>query len=214
MRGLLMKDFLTIRKKYGARRLVIDLAIIAALLIALQGTGAVYISLLLIPLEATSMVISLATCDEQWKWGKYVVALPVSKEQVVRSRYAFAGAMALAGFVAALAVNLLSYLCFPAFRLGFYLFVSFVSLCVTLAFLSFVLPSNYSLGVNAGFAAMIVLVVLLVVLGIWSRLTGDAVMWFVVEHFEASMGIALACVALLCVASYVLSTAFVRRRYA
>ena len=214
MKGLLIKDYLTIRKKYGILRPVIDLAIIVALMIILQGTGALYIGFLLIPLEVTSMIISLTTCDQQWKWGKYAVSLPVSKKQIVQSRYTFAGIMALIGFAVALIVNVISYFCFPAYRFGFYLFMAAASLCVTLVFLSFTLPSNYSLGENAGFAAMIILVIVLVVLGIWSRLTDNSIMWFVVEHFELSMGIALVAVILLCAASYALSITFFKRKYA
>ena len=156
MKGLLTKDFLTIQKKYGMKRLVMDIAIIIALMIVLEGTGAIYISFLLIPLEVTSMVISLATCDEQWRWWKYAISLPVSKTQIVKSRYAFAGSMAFIGFGVSLTVNTISYFCFPVYRFGFYLFMAIASFCVTLLFLSFTLPSNYSLGVNAGFVAMII----------------------------------------------------------
>lgn len=123
MKGLLTKDLLTIQKKYGIKRLVMDIAIIIALMIVLEGTGAIYISFLLIPLEVTSMVISLTTCDEQWKWGKYAISLPVSKTQIVKSRYVFAGSMALIGLGVALIVNVISYFCFPAYRFGFYLFL-------------------------------------------------------------------------------------------
>ena len=42
-------------------------------------------------------------------------------------------------------------------------------------------PSTYSLGVNAGFAIMIVLLAILLVLGFWSKLTNNSIMWFVVE---------------------------------
>ena len=63
MKGLLWKDCLTIRKKYGLPRLVLDLAILAALLVVLEGTGALVVSLLLVPLEVTSMVISLTSFD-------------------------------------------------------------------------------------------------------------------------------------------------------
>ena len=43
MKGLLIKDFLTIKKKYGVPRLIMDVAIIIALMIILEGTGAIYI---------------------------------------------------------------------------------------------------------------------------------------------------------------------------
>ena len=95
MKGFLIKDLLTVQKKYGIKRLAMDIAIIIALMVILEGTGAIYISFLLIPLEVTTMVISLTTCDEQWKWGKYAISLPVSKTQIVSSRYVFASSMAL-----------------------------------------------------------------------------------------------------------------------
>ena len=82
MKGLLIKDFLTVKKKYGIARLIMDLAIIAALMIILEGAGSIYISFLLVPLEVASMQITLANSDEQWKWGKYAVALPLSKSRL------------------------------------------------------------------------------------------------------------------------------------
>ena len=57
MKGLLMKDFLTIKKKYGLPRIILDIAIIIALMIVLRGTGAIYISFLLIPIEVMSIII-------------------------------------------------------------------------------------------------------------------------------------------------------------
>ena len=81
MKGLLTKDFLTIRKKYGIPRVAMDIFIIVALMVVLKGTGAIYISFLLIPIEVMSMVMSLATCDQQWKWGKYATSLPVTKRR-------------------------------------------------------------------------------------------------------------------------------------
>lgn len=43
MKGLLTKDFLTIRKKYGIPRVAMDIFIIVALMVVLKGTGAIYI---------------------------------------------------------------------------------------------------------------------------------------------------------------------------
>ena len=111
MKGLLTKDFLTIKKKYGLPRVIMDIAIIIALMFILEKSGTIYISFLLIPIEIMSMIISLTTCDEQWKWGKYAVSLPVSKKQIVCSRYACAGILSLIGFVVALIVNSASTIC-------------------------------------------------------------------------------------------------------
>lgn len=69
MKGLLTKDFLTIKKKYGLPRVIMDIAIIIALMFILEKSGTIYISFLLIPIEIMSMIISLTTCDEQGNGG-------------------------------------------------------------------------------------------------------------------------------------------------
>ena len=213
MKGLLTKDFLTVKKKYGAARLVMDFAIIAALMIILEGAGSIYISFLLVPLEIASMVITLANSDEQWKWGKYAVALPLSKKQIVTSRYAFAGIASLIGLVIAFVINTITYLCFPAYQFGFYVFLSVASFCVVLLFLAFILPSNYWLGVNAGFAVMFILIILLVVLGLWSKATDDAVMYFIVDNFDLSMAIGFISTIAIFSLYYVLSVGLFKRKY-
>ena len=213
MKGLLMKDFLTIRKKYGIPRVAMDIFIIVALMVVLKGTGAIYISFLLIPIEVMSMVMSLATCDQQWKWGKYAISLPITKAQLVKSRYTFSLILSCVGFIVALMVNTVSYFCFPKYDYGFYLFVAAASFAVTLLFLSFVLPSNYSLGENAGFAAMIILVILLIVLGIWSNMTGNAIMQFVVDNFEMSLMIFFSVTVIMWILSCTLSIRLFKRKY-
>lgn len=213
MKGLLMKDFLTIRKKYGIPRVAMDIFIIVALMVVLKGTGAIYISFLLIPIEVMSMVMSLATCDQQWKWGKYAISLPITKAQLVKSRYTFSVILSCVGFIVALMVNTVSYFCFPKYDYGFYLFVAAASFAVTLLFLSFVLPSNYSLGENAGFAVMIILVILLIVLGIWSNMTGNAVMQFVVDNFEMSLMIFFSATIIIWILSCTLSIRLFKRKY-
>lgn len=213
MKGLLMKDFLTIRKKYGIPRVAMDIFIIVALMVVLKGTGAIYISFLLIPIEVMSMVMSLATCDQQWKWGKYAISLPITKAQLVKSRYTFSVILSCVGFIVALMVNTVSYFCFPKYDYGFYLFVAAASFAVTLLFLSFVLPSNYSLGENAGFAAMIILVILLIVLGIWSNMTGNAIMQFVIDNFEMSLMIFFSVTVIMWILSCTLSIRLFKRKY-
>ncbi len=214
MKGLMTKDFLTVKKKYGVTRLIMDFAIITALMIILEGAGAIYISFLLVPLEAASMLITLANSDEQWKWGKYAVALPISKRQIVSSRYAFAGITAIIGFCVSLVVNAISYFCFPTYRLGFYLFIAVASFCVVLLFLAFILPSNYWMGVNAGFAVMFIMIILLVVLGIWSKMTNNAIMGFIVDNFDLSMVIGFLSTIVIFSLSYILSITLFKRKYA
>ena len=214
MKGLMTKDFLTVKKKYGLTRLIMDFAIITALMIILEGAGAIYVSFLLVPLEVASMLITLANSDEQWKWGKYAVALPVSKKQIVSSRYAFAGIAAIIGLCVSLIVNTISYFCFPTYRFGFYLFIAVASFCVVLLFLAFILPSNYWMGVNAGFAVMFIMIILLVVLGIWSKMTNNAIIGFIVDNFDLSMVIGFVSTIAIFALSYILSITLFQKKYA
>lgn len=214
MKGLMTKDFLTVKKKYGLTRLIMDFAIITALMIILESAGAIYISFLLVPLEVASMLITLANSDEQWKWGKYAVALPVSKKQIVSSRYAFAGIAAIIGLCVSLIVNTISYFCFPTYRFGFYLFIAVASFCVVLLFLAFILPSNYWMGVNAGFTVMFIMIILLVVLGIWSKMTNNAIIGFIVDNFDLSMVIGFVSTIAIFALSYILSITLFRKKYA
>ncbi len=214
MKGLMTKDFLTVKKKYGVTRLIMDFAIITALMLILEGAGAIYISFLLVPLEVASMLITLANFDEQWKWGKYAVALPVSKKRIVSSRYAFGGIAAIIGLCVSLIVNTISYFCFPAYRFGFYLFIAVASFCVVLLFLAFILPFNYWMGVNAGFAVMFIMIILLVVLGIWSKMTNNAIMGFIVDNFDLGMVIGFVSTVFIFSLSYILSIALFKRKYA
>lgn len=75
------------------------------------------------------------------------------------------------------------------------------------------IPSNYWLGVNAGFAVMFILIILLVVLGIWSRMTNNAIMGFVVDNFDLSMAIGFVSTIVIFALSYILSVGLFKRKY-
>lgn len=213
MKGLLTKDFLTLKKKYGIVRVIIDLAIIITLMIVLESAAPIYICFLLLPLEITSMIISLTTCDEEWRWDKFAISLPITKTSIVKSRYLLSGILSFIGLIISILVNTISYFCFPKYKYGFYLFIAFASFAVILLFLAFILPSTYSLGVNAGFAIMIVLLAILLVLGFWSKLTNNSVMWFVVDNFEFCTFIGFLSSIAIYILSYILSINFFKKKH-
>lgn len=213
MKGFLWKDYLTIRKKYGLPRLVLDLAIVAALLILLEGTGALVVSLVLVPLEVTSMVVSLTSFDETWKWEKYAVALPVSKGEIVKSRYSFALLMTLVGFGVALAANLIAWAAFGAGSLGTCLLLAAASFFLTLLVLAVLFPSNYRLGVNAGVAVMILFLIAVLVLWFLSRVTEFSWLAAAAAHAALLPWAGFAAAAVLFLLSYFLSAALFRRKF-
>ncbi len=61
---------------------------------------------------------------------------------------------------------------------------------------------------------MFILMILLVVLGIWSKVTNNATMGFIVENFDLSMAIGFISVIVLFMLSYALSVALFRKKYA
>lgn len=61
---------------------------------------------------------------------------------------------------------------------------------------------------------MFILMILLVVLGIWSKVTNNAIMGFIVENFDLSMSIGFISVIVLFILSYALSVALFRKKYA
>ena len=213
MKGLLTKDFLTLKKKYGIVRVIIDLAIIITLMIVLESAAPIYICFLLLPLEITSMIISLTTCDEEWRWDKFAISLPITKTSIVKSRYLLSGILSFIGLIISILVNTISYFCFPKYKYGFYLFIAFASFAVILLFLAFILPSTYSLGVNAGFAIMIVLLAILLVLGFWSKLTNNSIMWFVDDNFEFCTLIGFLSSIAIYILSYILSINFFKKKH-
>ncbi len=97
---------------------------------------------------------------------------------------------------------------------GFYIFAAFASFAVTLLFVALILPSNYSLGVNAGFVIMLVLLGVILLLGFWSRKNENAISMFVVDNFELCIGLAALTVIVICILSYVLSVFFFKKKHA
>lgn len=213
MKGLLTKDFLTIRKKYGFLRLILDLTLILALMIVLKHSASLYISLLLIPLEVASMLISLSNTDEVWKWSKYAVALPLSKNKIVGSRYVFGALASGIGLCVALAVNTVSCFCFPFYSFRFSLLLSLAAFCLALLFLALILPSNYWLGVNAGLATMFLLILLVLGSGFWSRAKNASILEFLPQHLDAALVLSFCGTVVLYALSYLLSVPLFKRAY-
>ena len=128
MKGLLTKDFLTLKKKYGIVRVIIDLAIIITLMIVLESAAPIYICFLLLPLEITSMIISLTTCDEEWRWDKFAISLPITKTSIVKSRYLLSGILSFIGLIISILVNTILFL-FSQIQIWILSFYSFCFIC-------------------------------------------------------------------------------------
>ena len=70
------------------------------------------------------------------------------------------------------------------------------------------------MGVNAGFAVMFIMIILLVVLGIWSKMTNNAIIGFIVDNFDLSMVIGFVSTIAIFALSYILSITLFQKKYA
>lgn len=60
---------------------------------------------------------------------------------------------------------------------------------------------------------MFILIILLVVLGIWSRMTNNAIMGFIVDNFDLSMAVGFVTAIVIFAMSYNLSVGLFKRKY-
>ena len=155
MTGLLIKDFLVLRKTLKAYLLFL------LFYAALSVLGALPISLVLAFLQLIIMMlpISAFAFDEQAKWDHYAMALPVSRRTVVTSRYMLLLSMFAFSMVVSLLIGVILSFCAPpnfveqalgvtVTTIALYdtMLIAILSLGFGLIIADFLLPLNYKLG--------------------------------------------------------------------
>lgn len=100
MRGLLLKDLYSLRKDGKTALLLVAFF---TMIIFIMGNTDLFLSTIMLMLSATS--ITSFVCDNQCRWDTYVAALPVSRRDVVMSKYVLSFLLALAGGLLALLVR-------------------------------------------------------------------------------------------------------------
>lgn len=161
MKGLLLKDFMVLSKKVKPINRIILMAVIAILLITLKSAGAISISILL-PIYAASLPINLSVCDEQWKWDRYAIAMPITKRKIVESRYIFCLSVLCSLTLAALVLNIGSYLVFHEFELAFHVGIALLGFGIGVIYLLLIIPAGYISGINGSSAIMLIIITLVV----------------------------------------------------
>lgn len=161
MKGLMIKDMITLSKKINPIHRIILVVVALAVLLPLKSAGAIFLGIVL-PVFACSLPLALLTCDDLWKWDKYAIAMPITKKQIVCSRYLFCGATLCIFSVVALALNMGMYLLFHEFSLYTHLAITGVGFLVGLIYLLLILPANYILGQAGSSTVMFLLLVVIV----------------------------------------------------
>lgn len=114
MKGLILKEFLYLRRQSKSMLIMFGFLIAMFMIMAKAGGQAENIReaaagiIVAVPVMLTVMLTINATAyDEQANWDTYVLSLPVSRNRIVAARYLSAALLSLAGSAVALLAGLL-----------------------------------------------------------------------------------------------------------
>lgn len=139
MKGLIIKDLLVLRKTGRIFLMLIGLYLIMSIFMHTDmGPMMVFI--------CGMLSISTFAYDEQAKWDGYALTMPVSKRDLVRTKYVLAILLCFIGAVAGAVLSTASKLNAPIIDWGSILLTPFVALCVSFIFNSLAIPLLYKFG--------------------------------------------------------------------
>ncbi|WMJ23826.1 ABC-2 transporter permease [Paludicola sp. MB14-C6] len=190
MRGLLIKDFINL-KRYNKTIIVIIIFFAVNAFIAKDAT----ILSGMIVLLCSMMSITSFSYDEAAKWDKYALSMPISRKEIVRSKYVLAFILTLFGAFLAFIINWIISL----FLHKSYMVFEQILICGAIAgagmlFVSVLLPFVYKFGVEK--ARLIIFLVALIPMGL-SFLLSQLKISLPSDEFLKSIGYAIPIVLLI-----------------
>ena len=141
MTGLIWKDFLVMRKALKSYLLLV----VFYILLTYLGFFDYSFIITFVQVALSVLPISAFAYDEQAKWDRYAMALPLGRRGVVRARYLFVLALALLTMALGLAGTGLLYLVRQADPLEMFI-ILMVSSTIGLIIPTILLPLSYKLG--------------------------------------------------------------------
>lgn len=155
MKGLILKDIYNLKKQYK---------VLSLLLVFYTGfslfTGDASFLTGVISLMMVMLTITTLAYDERSKWEKYALTMPVSRTDLVLSKYLLGFLLSIAAFV----LNLVFIVVTRSNEIMEALQIASATLGVSLFFLCVVLPVLFKFGVEKG--RMLMLLILFVPTGI------------------------------------------------
>lgn len=148
MKGLLVKDFLVL-KKTGAIFIGLTVLYVAMNIFMDMDMGP------LITFLCGMLAISTFAYDEQAKWDACALSMPLTKRDMVRAKYVLALALGLLGVVLGAAIGLSRALILGAMDWQGFLLSSGIALCGGVLFNSLTIPMLYKFGAEKSRLIMI-----------------------------------------------------------
>ena len=143
MKGLILKDFLNLRKYSRTVFLILAFYVLYGFMLDNASLIIGMISLLF-----TMMAITSFSYDDLAKWDKYALSLPVTRKEMVLSKYILATILAVAGALLALLASILLSTIKTPVGITEQLAVTYVLFAISIIFVSILLPLIYKFGVE------------------------------------------------------------------
>ncbi|MBC5648404.1 ABC-2 transporter permease [Christensenella tenuis] len=211
MRGLLLKEFLGIRSFFKMYAFIIAICIIPVA-VAQDGTFSAGFAVGICTFVGIMMCFISFNYDTGSKWDKFVLTLPFTREQIVRSKYLFSLIMVGVGMGLGLALSaVLAAAGQTELDAGMLLTAGFLAACALLS-VSLIIPLVFRFGVEK--SRIIVIVIFLVPFMTFIALAGNgAVDGAAVEGALPALARVLpVCGAAALVVSYLISVHIYRKK--
>lgn len=142
MNGLLTKDFLVIKRRYSLFYGIAVVVFLVGVFILFPQQAAIFVPVLLAPFSIASLA-ELAISDEKSGWKNYLPGLPLTRKEIVLSRYAFCGVLIAVTSIIGFIYGGLAVLVFRNWRIMDVLLASFGGLLFGLLMMMIGVPSSY-----------------------------------------------------------------------
>lgn len=142
MSGLLIKDFLIIKRRYSMFYGIAVVVFFIGVFVFFPKQAAIFVPVLFAPFSVASLA-ELATSDEKSGWKNYLPVLPLTRREIVLARYAFCGILIAVTSVIGFIYGSLSVLIFGDWMITDILLASFGGLLFGLLMMMIGVPSAY-----------------------------------------------------------------------
>ncbi|AGN26269.1 ABC-2 transporter permease [Candidatus Methanomassiliicoccus intestinalis] len=159
MHGLIQKDLYSIT---GSLKSLLLVMVVFGIIFIPQSGGISFIAVTVFMMSA--LVISTISMDDFVKWDKYALTLPLSRKDIVKSKYELLIIFSVIGSVIGLGVSAAYNLIVKEASMADLLVMGIMMIAMSIALLSIVMPVIYKYGVEKARILMMVCIFLPIIL--------------------------------------------------
>ncbi len=159
MHGLIQKDIYSLK---GSMKSIALIMIVFGVIFIPQAGGVSFIAVTVFMMS--SLVISTISMDDFVKWDKYALTLPLSRKDIVKSKYELLLLLSVTGAVIGLVVSIIYNVIVGEVSVEDILMMGIMMVAISIALLGIVMPVIYKFGVEKARILMMVCIFLPIVL--------------------------------------------------